>query len=54
MSMARGKSEVAYRAEMAKCVLLCANCHGEVEEGLLPSPPPGASFVPNGGSDAWR
>jgi len=45
MSMARGKSEAAYRAEMAKCVLVCANCHGEIEEGLIPSPPPGARFV---------
>jgi transposase len=27
------------RAEMAKCVLLCANCHAEVEAGLLAVPP---------------
>jgi hypothetical protein len=26
------------------CVLLCANCHGEVEAGLVPSPPPQARF----------
>lgn len=39
MSMARGKSEAAYRAEMRKCVLVCANCHGEIETGLIPSPP---------------
>ncbi len=45
MSMCRGKSEAAYRAEMTKCVLVCANCHGEIEEGLIPSPPPGARFV---------
>lgn len=44
MTMARGKSEAAYRAELAKCVLVCANCHGEIEEGLVPSPPPGARF----------
>lgn len=43
--MARGKSEAAYRAEMAKCVLVCANCHGEIEEGLISSPPPGARFL---------
>lgn len=39
MTMARGKSEVAYRAEMLKCVLVCANCHGEIEDGLIESPP---------------
>ena len=29
------------RAEVAKCVLLCANCHAEVEAGMaaLPSNP---------------
>lgn len=45
MTMARGKSEVAYRAEMAKCVLVCANCHGEIEAGVIVSPPPGTGFV---------
>lgn len=44
MSMAAGKSEATYRAEMAKCVLVCANCHGEIEAGLIPSPPAGAKF----------
>ena len=39
MTMARGKSEAAYRAEAAKCVLVCANCHGEIEAGLVPCPP---------------
>jgi cytochrome c553 len=39
MSMARGKSEAAYRAEARKCVLVCANCHGEIEAGLIESPP---------------
>jgi hypothetical protein len=29
MSMARGKSIASYRAEAEKCVLVCANCHGE-------------------------
>ena len=28
------RSLAAARAEMAKCVLLCANCHAEVESGL--------------------
>jgi hypothetical protein len=39
MTMARGKSEAAYRAEMRKCALVCANCHGEIEAGLIDSPP---------------
>lgn len=26
------------RAEARKCVLLCANCHGEVEAGIIPVP----------------
>ena len=38
------KSMATYREEMQKCVLLCANCHGEVEAGLVPSPPPQARF----------
>jgi hypothetical protein len=45
MTMASGKSLDAYRAEAAKCVLLCANCHGEVEAGLVQSPPVGAKFA---------
>ena len=44
MSMAAGKSEAAYRAEMAKCVLVCANCHGEIESGMTASPPAGARY----------
>lgn len=45
MTMARGKALEAYRAEARKCVLLCANCHGEVEYGLVESPPAGAKFA---------
>ena len=30
------------RAEAAKCVLLCANCHAEVEGGVAESPLPGS------------
>lgn len=44
VNMARGKSLTAFRTEAAKCVLVCANCHGEIEAGLIPSPPPGAKF----------
>ena len=44
MSMATGRSLAAYRAEAAKCVLVCANCHGEIEAGLIASPPPQAKW----------
>jgi hypothetical protein len=44
MTMSSGKSIAAYRAEATKCVLLCSNCHGEVEAGLVASPPAGARF----------
>lgn len=40
MTMAAGKSAAAYLAEASKCVLVCANCHGEIEAGLIESPPP--------------
>jgi hypothetical protein len=39
-----GKSLAACRAEAEKCVLVCANCHGEIESGLIESPPPGTRF----------
>jgi hypothetical protein len=45
MTMARGKSLQTYLAEAAKCVLVCANCHGEIEAGLIDSPPAGARYV---------
>lgn len=38
------KKLAAYREEMRKCVLLCANCHGEVEAGLVASPPAGTKY----------
>jgi hypothetical protein len=41
ITSASGKSLAAYRAEARKCVLVCANCHGEIEAGLIPSPPAG-------------
>ncbi len=40
MHMGRGKSIAAYREEATKCVLVCANCHGEIETGLIASPEP--------------
>jgi hypothetical protein len=39
-----GRSLDAFREEAKKCVLLCANCHGEVEAGLVESPPPQARY----------
>jgi cytochrome c553 len=42
VSMALGRSLAAYREEAEKCVLVCANCHGEIEAGLIPSPPVGS------------
>jgi cytochrome c553 len=35
MSMATGKSLATYREEAKKCILVCANCHGEIEAGLV-------------------
>ena len=40
-----GKALATLRAEAKKCVLVCANCHGEIEAGLIPSPPAGAKFA---------
>jgi hypothetical protein len=47
MTMANGRSIDAFRAEAKKCVLVCANCHGEIEAGLTPSPPAGTHFTPD-------
>jgi hypothetical protein len=44
VTSATGKSLAAYRAEARKCVLVCANCHGEIEAGLRESPAPGARY----------
>lgn len=46
MTVSSGKSLAAYREEARKCVLLWSNCHGEVESGLVASPPAGATFQP--------
>jgi hypothetical protein len=59
MTMASGKSATAYLAEARKCVLVCANCRGEIEAGLIESPPaqdmgfgfPGLSGHGEGGKD---
>ena len=44
MNMGRGKSLAAYQAEARKCVLVCANCHGEIESGLISCPSPGSRY----------
>ena len=54
MSMHTTKSLAAYREELEKCVLVCANCHGEIEAGLIVSPPPGATFEDVLYRYAWR
>jgi hypothetical protein len=46
---------------LKKCVLVCANCHGEIEAGLLVGPPAGATYEdvlhiygsPTDGDRAW-
>jgi hypothetical protein len=48
MTVSSGKSIAAYRAEARKCILVCANCHGEIEAGLVASPPPGARYRGDG------
>jgi hypothetical protein len=47
LSMNTTKALATYLEEIKKCVLLCAICHGEVEAGILESPPAGATF------DSW-
>jgi hypothetical protein len=39
VNTALGKSLDAFREEARRCVLVCANCHGEIEARLIPSPP---------------
>jgi 5-methylcytosine-specific restriction endonuclease McrA len=34
-----GRSFEKVKAELAKCALLCSNCHCEVHEGITPCPP---------------
>lgn len=48
MSMRTGKSLARFREEAKKCVLVCANCHGEIEAGLIPSPDAGSTFTNSG------
>jgi hypothetical protein len=45
MATGGGHSIAAYREEARKCVLVCANCHGEIEAGLIPCPPAGSKLL---------
>jgi hypothetical protein len=45
ITVALGKSIAKLREEAKKCVLVCANCHGEIEAGLIESPPAGATYA---------
>jgi uncharacterized protein (DUF849 family) len=48
LSMSNGRSLETFRQEAQKCVLVCANCHGEIEAGLIPSPPARATYADYG------
>ena len=48
MTMAHGRSLAAYQEEARKCVLVCANCHVEIESGLIESPPAGSQYRSRG------
>jgi hypothetical protein len=39
LTSGNGKSLARFREEARKCVLVCANCHGEIEAGLRRTPP---------------
>jgi hypothetical protein len=45
LSVASGKGLAKLRAEARKCVLVCANCHGEIESGVISSPRAGATYA---------
>ena len=44
LSAQTGQALDTFREEAKKCVLVCANCHGEIEAGVIESPPAGARF----------
>ena len=46
LSVATGKGLAKLRNEAKKCVLVCANCHGEIESRVIRSPPPRATYRP--------
>jgi hypothetical protein len=54
INMGLGKSLAKFRAEASKCVLVCANCHGEIEAGLIPCPPARSRYGSQAGESAPR
>jgi cytochrome c553 len=44
LTVAMGKSLAVLREEAKKCVLVCANCHGEIEAGHIKSPAAGVKY----------
>jgi len=54
LSAQTGQSLATFREEAKKCVLVCANCHGEIETGLVESPPAGTRYgeLPRAGNGA--
>ena len=48
MGMGRGRSLAAFREEAKKCIVVCANCHGEIETGLTSRPPAGTRYLDSG------
>ena len=45
LTVALGKGIDRLREEARKCILVCANCHGEIEAGLVECPPLGARWA---------
>jgi cytochrome c553 len=54
MTMAIGRSLDAFRDEAKKCVLVCANCHGEIEAGMRECPPLAAPYATWGALSCGR
>ena len=45
LTVALGKGIAKLREEAAKCILVCANCHGEIESGMIECPPVGSRWI---------
>ena len=44
VSVSSGKALAKHLAEAQKCILVCANCHGEIETGMVECPPIGTGW----------
>jgi hypothetical protein len=44
VSVSSDRSLAARLEEARKCILVCANCHGEIETGLVACPPLGTGW----------